>query len=173
MRNKIDILYIIIVITMAFSLGLFMESILDSFSSPSSGQAVVDPNQAAACSYSFEDLLDAIEQVESKGNANAVGDNGNAVGAYQIWKIYVDDVNRILGEDIFAYDDRYSKVRSACMVTVYVQHYCGIAGWDGEFRPTQMDRFEAMARIHNGGPQGYRKESTESYWLKVLAELKK
>ena len=54
------------------------------------------PQNAPLSEYGFEDLMDAIEQVESGGNANAVGDGGAAIGAFQIHKIYVDDVNRIM-----------------------------------------------------------------------------
>ena len=36
-------------------------------------------------------FLDAICKVESNCNPSAVGDNGNAIGAYQIWKSYWKD----------------------------------------------------------------------------------
>ena len=32
---------------------------------------------------------------------------------------------------------------------------------------------EDIARIHNGGPNGYKKQATDVYWLKVKAQLKK
>ncbi len=57
-----------------------------------------------------EDVLDAIEWVESRGDANAVGDEifvkflfdgrklyeYQSIGAYQLTEIYVDDCNRIM-----------------------------------------------------------------------------
>lgn len=42
-------------------------------------------------------LLNALVWVESSRNEKAIGDNGKAVGLLQLHKIYVDDVNRILG----------------------------------------------------------------------------
>jgi len=105
-----------------------------------------------------DNLLDAIEFVESRGQSDAVGDKGNAVGAYQIWKIYVDDVNRILGQDKYSYDDRWDKGKSREMVRVYLRHY-------------GKGSLESMARIHNGGPNGWKKESTKKYWLKVKARM--
>ena len=60
------------------------------------GGGLISPLSVVPSSATFEDLLDAIESVESGGNANAVGDNNRAVGSFQIWKIYVDDVNRII-----------------------------------------------------------------------------
>ena len=59
----------------------------------------------------FDDLLDAIEWVESKGDANAVGEHESFEG------------------------------------------------------------FEVAARTHNGGPKGYKKESTKAYWIKVKERL--
>jgi hypothetical protein len=38
-------------------------------------------------------FLNALEQVESRGNANAVGDNGRAIGCLQIWQAVVTDGN--------------------------------------------------------------------------------
>ena len=106
---------------------------------------------------SFEDLLDAIEFVESGGDSNAVGDNGNAIGSFQIWKIYVDDVNRILGNDKYSYTDRLDRSKSRDMATIYLNHYGGT--------------FEEMARKFNGGPNGHKKEATLKYWVKVKERL--
>ena len=53
--------------------------------------------------HTFDDLLDAIEWVESKGDANAIGDGGE-LGPYQLKKIYVDDVNRIRKMQMTKYD---------------------------------------------------------------------
>ena len=117
---------------------------------------VVNSSKAAG-HYTMEDLLDAIEQVESGGNANAIGDNGNAVGSFQIHPIYVEDVNRILKHRRYNRNDRYNQTKSREMVTVYLRHYGGT--------------MEEMARKNNGGPQGHKKEATKAYWLKVKAEM--
>ncbi len=115
---------------------------------------------------SFDDLLDAIEWVESRGDANAIGDNGRAVGAYQIHKIFVDDLNRIYK---LQHNDKYSsclqwryyhrenKVCSRIIARDYLRYYGGT--------------IEDMARKFNGGPNGHKKESTKSYWLKVKARM--
>jgi len=113
--------------------------------------------------YSLDDLLNAIAVIESNNNPKAVGDNGEAVGIYQIHKIYVDDVNRILPKGCrkFSYVERWNPFYSRLMVKMYLRHYGKGKG------------IEAMARIHNGGPHGDEKESTEQYWLKVLRVLEK
>lgn len=114
---------------------------------------------------SLDDLLDAIEWVESKGDKDAIGDNGNAVGPYQIWKIFVDDVNRIKKLNTskydtflpYKYEHRTHFGLSRQMASIYLNHYGGT--------------LEEMARKFNGGPQGHKKESTKAYWLKVKARM--
>ena len=112
---------------------------------------------------SLGELLDAIEWVESKGNPLAVGDDGAAVGSYQIHKIYVDDCNRICSMGMggytggFDYDDRLSTKMSRRMARVYLTYYGGT--------------IEEMARKHNGGPRGHKKDATLDYWAKIKARL--
>lgn len=72
-------------------------------------------------------LLDAIIQVESGGNPNAVGDSGKAVGIMQIWPIMVKDCNRILGIEKYTLEDRLSPERSIEMFNIWRNHYC--KGW--------------------------------------------
>ena len=120
---------------------------------------------------SFKDLLDAIEQVESGGDPNAIGDDGAAIGAYQIHKIYVDDVNRIIAlymKDVnfrFTYKDRWDKDKSGTMVGIFTNHYTKF--YVVETWRLGMSNNEARARIHNGGPAGWKKDCTKAYWEKV------
>lgn len=106
----------------------------------------------------ISDLLDAMEKVEDRNN-EVYGDL-DEVGPLQIRRIYVDDVNLILGKDIYAHKDRRSRLQSRVMASVYMHHYA------------PNNTFEEMARIHNGGPTGHLKESTKAYWEKVKGELK-
>ena len=115
-----------------------------------------------------EKLLDAIEIVESNCNANAIGDKGNAVGSFQIWKIYVDDVNRIIGKKKYTYDDRYDRKKSREMTRIYLEHY----GKRYERITKKEATSEIYARIHNGGLNGWKKDSTIKYWKKVKKHLK-
>lgn len=105
-------------------------------------------------------VIQAIEQVESGGDCNAVGDSGRAVGCLQIWKIYVDDVNRISGKH-FTYADRYSREKSYEMTEIYLLHYAA------EKRLNRKPTIEDYARIHNAGPNGYKKPCSVQYGLKV------
>jgi hypothetical protein len=110
------------------------------------------------CGATIDDLLSAICQVESNCNSGAIGDNSKAIGAYQLWRIYVDDVCRISGKK-FTYADRLNKDKSREMVKIYLEHYGKGKG------------LEAMARIHNGGPKGDKKQSTVKYWQKIKVIL--
>lgn len=122
----------------------------------------------------FEDLLDAIEWVESRGDANAVGDNGKAVGAYQLTKEALDDANdyvsllwwKVTGNNVgfYTYKDRWDKAKSREIATWYIRRWT--AG-TGNYDATLEDK----ARIYNGGPRGYEKESTKAYWQKVKARM--
>lgn len=119
-------------------------------------------NAATNAPADFNDLLDAIEWVESKGNFSAIGDNGNAVGAYQIWPIYVKDVNRILGKEVYTLADRYDRIKSRQMCRIYITHY--------------GRTFEEMAAVHCAGPDGWKqikKPKVKEYVQKIKKELDK
>jgi len=110
-------------------------------------------------------FLVIIMMIESGGDPAAIGDNGNAVGAFQIWPIYVEDVNRIYGTS-FTLADRYNKATSAKITYLYLSHY-GSAERLGR-QPTAQD----WARIHNGGANGHKKHKTLKYYKKFLTTYK-
>ena len=107
-------------------------------------------------------LIVAIIQVESGGNMMAVGDNGKAYGCMQIHAAYVEDVNRIWGTK-FVHEDAFDKVAAIEMFLIYTGHY----GVKLEDKLDRKATFEDLARIHNGGPNGWKKDSTKKYWEKV------
>ena len=98
-------------------------------------------------------------QVESNGNDKAHNLSEDAVGCLQIRPIMVREVNRILkrqGEDYrFKMKDRWDRERSLEMFWV----------WKDYHHPNSTN--EVIARNWNGGPNGYKKKSTEKYWEKV------
>ena len=122
---------------------------------------VVVPSCAPAITNAELDrLIPALIQVESGGNDSAVGDSGKAVGALQIWPIYVKDVNRIAGTH-YTLNDRYDRAKSIAMTRIYLSHY------------GRGKTIEQVARIHNGGANGHKKKETLKYWNKVRKELAK
>ena len=101
-------------------------------------------------------LFAALAQVES-------GNGKTSQNIYQITERFVDDVNRISTEEKFVYSDRYDRKRSERMMEIYwvyyVARYIDATGRD----PT----WETLARIHNGGPDGWNKYATKRYWRRV------
>ena len=110
-------------------------------------------------------VLQAIRIVESNNTPSAVGDGGNAIGVYQIWESYWKDATEFsnLGGK---YRDCFTRNYSIKVFDAYMKRYAREAWTD----PAKFDA-EKVARIHNGGPKGYKKTATEKYWKKCLTEL--
>ena len=110
--------------------------------------------------------LDAIRKVETGGCSdplNAAGDGGLSNGPYQIKERYHADAlqfdptlppyESMKGPDSISNGER--------VMQAYSNRYTTKARLGHE--PT----FEDFARNHNGGPNGYKKESTTGYFEKV------
>jgi len=50
------------------------------------------------------------------------GDNGKAVGPFQMHTVMVDECNRLLGGSVFCYDDRRSPTKSEAMARLFLRH---------------------------------------------------
>lgn len=120
--------------------------------------------------YSLDQVLSAVKQIEtgSGDGLNVIGDDGKAFGPFQIHEAYWQD-SGIPGSHrqcLKSYD--YSRR----VVVAYMERYA----------PEAMDRLKAgkgtlsdaerIARVHNGGPSGDRKDATVAYWDKVRKALK-
>ena len=110
------------------------------------------------------DVLAAIRIVESNDNPNAVGDGGDSIGCYQIQKCYWLDAKEFsdLGG---TYLDCYNRGYADRTVRFYMARYAT------ERRLGREVTQEDVARIHNGGPNGYKKECTKKFWKKVEVVL--
>ena len=113
-------------------------------------------------------LICALMIVESDGRADAIGDNGKAVGILQIHAECIQDVSRITGKS-YTLADRRSVSKSREICADYLRHY----GRRYERQTGQTATAETLARIWNGGPRGYNDEKTRRYWAKVQAELQR
>jgi len=110
-------------------------------------------------------ILDAIRAVEtgSRTDANtAVGDGGRALGAYQIhlsyWKDAVEHDPSLL-----ANGETYGSVTNPQYAERVILAY-----WS---RYAVSWTHQELARIHNGGPSGRKRDSTKPYWNKVNQRL--
>jgi hypothetical protein len=97
--------------------------------------------------------------VESSGNPKAFNKKENACGCLQIRPIMLREVNQILRkqglEKRFTKEDRWDCGKSKEMFYI----------WRNFYHENSSD--EVIARNWNGGPRGYKKQSTEHYWHKV------
>ena len=109
--------------------------------------------------FSWERVINAIIQVESKGNPKAFNPNGNCAGILQITPGLVKQCNAWLktkkSKKRYTLNDRYNVKKSKEMFEMY-QHY---------FNPS--NDVERAIRIWNGGP-GYKVKSTNEYYRKVI-----
>ena len=111
--------------------------------------------------FDWDPVMDAIIQVESEGNPNAV--SGKSVGVMQITPILVEDCNNILkqkkSKKRFTLSDRYSVKKSKEMFLLIQSYY----------NPT--NNIEKAIRSWNGGVC-YSVRATNRYYRKVMDKLK-
>lgn len=101
----------------------------------------------------WEKLILALIEVESNGNEKAIGKT-NDVGVLQITPVYLADVNRILGNEIYCLNCRFDRQKSIEMFEIYQSHY----------NPNK--NIERAIRLHNP-------RAGEKYREKVFNEFKK
>jgi hypothetical protein len=108
-------------------------------------------------------ILDAIRTVETGGEADpdrAIGDKGKALGAYQIhFSYWLDATEKDPALRALGYESVTDRAIAERVVLAYLTRYA--PDW----------KLETVARIHNGGPKGHRKESTLDYARKVRAAM--
>ena len=68
-------------------------------------------------------VISILIQIESGGVANAVGDDGRAVGILQMWPISVREANRIVGKDLWTSKDRSDPQLSLAMAKVTLGYH--------------------------------------------------
>jgi hypothetical protein len=144
-----------------------MSSFLCAQSNRLNEQTIIPLREGDSATVTIDQLLVAIREVETGGEPNqgrdAVGDNGNALGPFQIWKPYWQDATEFDKTIGGVYNDVRDLQYSRRIVISYWQRYTR------RVTPTA----EILSRIHNGGPTGYRRDTTIGYWNKVLKVLEK
>jgi len=112
----------------------------------------------------------------SKQDPNAVGDKhlrNKAYGLLQIRSPYLKDVNKIAGKnevrrlwgkDQLTMEDMKDQAKAEWAFHVYLSHYGKVYTRKTGKVPTA----EVYARIHNGGPNGWRDKDTFKYGQAVV-----
>jgi len=102
-----------------------------------------------------ESFWRALHQVETSGRHGAIlGDNGKSLGPLQISRAYWKDA-RVGG----SYEQVTDLAYARRVATAYLKRYAPQAWAQGDV--------ETLARVHNGGPAGARKQATLPYADKV------
>jgi hypothetical protein len=105
-------------------------------------------------------FINALHQAETGGRLGAIkGDGGSALGPFQIHESYWHD-SKVTGH----YEQVTNYTYSVKVVTAYLNRY-------GSQHINKRNWF-ALARIHNGGPDGMKKPATIPYAKKVMDYMK-
>ena len=111
--------------------------------------------------FDWTSVIEAIIQVESEGNPNAV--SGNSVGVMQITPILVRECNNILkgrkSNKRFTLADRYNVGKSKEMFLLIQSHH------------NPENNVEKAIRSWNGGMK-YSLKATNRYYQKVMKRMK-
>lgn len=114
--------------------------------------------------FDWNPVMDAIIQVESKGNPKAHNKNGDCAGILQITPGLVKQCNIWLkakkSKKRYTLSDRYNVKKSKEMFVMIQKHY------------NKSNNVEKAIRVWNGGP-GYTLEGTNGYYRKVMKYYKK
>jgi len=109
-------------------------------------------------------ILNAIRTVETGGERdpdNAIGDGGDALGAYQIHRSYwLDATEKDPALRSLGYESVTDRAIAERVVIAYLTRYA--PRWD----------LDTVSRIHNGGPKGHTRNSTKAYAAKVAKAAK-
>ena len=108
-------------------------------------------------------LISAIEQHESDCDSHAVKDK--CYGCLQIGQKCLDDVNRNCGTSYALKDVLGNRDLSVEIFQAYIEMYAT------EKRIGRKPTAEDMARIWNGGPDGWKMRGTLGYWHKVKRRM--
>lgn len=103
-------------------------------------------------------FLSALATVESSGNPEAIGDNGAAIGPYQIHKDYWFDAVQADASIGGNYDSCTDPEYAKKIVKAYLGRYAGEALKAGDLT--------VLASVHHRGPSGVANIDFE-YWNKI------
>ena len=118
----------------------------------------------------FDSLWMAVCFVESCYDPNAWNGVSGAGGMAQITPECVMDVGRITGGGNKLIETRDIAI-SRTIFEVYLRYYLNKDNWPKDQAPPYT--MESAARIWNGGPYGWKKNSTLIYWMRVKDKLGK
>lgn len=122
-------------------------------------------------------LLLSIGWVESSHNTNSYNEKENAIGFYQIREDYLKDANEYISLSNsfrtllnlkdwkpYTHEEMYDIRKATIVVLAYFERYGKIYKLK---TGNKTIPYLVLARIHNGGPNGWKKKATIGYMEKV------
>jgi len=115
-------------------------------------------------------LLAALIMTESSNNDKAV--NGDAWGCLQQKSIYVAEVNRILGKQVYSHKDSFNRAKAIEIFNVWNSHYIPLIEKQTGQKITSWDIAVAQKSGFEGWKSEYAKNQAQrnanAYWLKIV-----
>lgn len=113
--------------------------------------------------------LISVESPKTQEQAESAIRREGAYGKLQIRQVCLDDVNswNLMDKEITLSQCQKSETVSRWVAVRYMTYWGNHYEKETGLKPT----FEIYARIWNGGPYGWRKDSTIKYWQKVRDKL--
>lgn len=122
----------------------------------------------SAFSPEVDQLIAAIAEVEThNGKDERDGDNGKRGGHFQIGRLYLEDANAWAGS-CFQHGEMRDPAKAEFIVRSYLDRWGAKYLVDMRLAPS----LQVLARIHNGGPKGWKKRSTVRYWRKIKSVIR-
>lgn len=116
-----------------------------------------------ASQFDWTPVINAIIEVESEGDANAIDKGGKSCGCMQITPILVKECNRILelrkSSKRYSMKDRFNVGKSKEMFLLFQSFY------------NPKNDVELAIRSWNGG-MNFTKRGTQRYYQKVMSKMK-
>jgi hypothetical protein len=116
-----------------------------------------------ASQFDWTPVINAIIEVESEGDANAIDKGGKSCGCMQITPILVKECNRILelrkSSKRYSMKDRFNVAKSKEMFLLFQSFY------------NPKNDVELAIRSWNGGMK-FTKRGTQRYYQKVMSKMK-
>lgn len=154
-RTDFKVVFALMALTaLAFSITFNMKKVSKSYTET---EPVVEEECIENTIDPWDLFVEAVIWRESRGNTNAIGDGGKAVGVLQIHPIMVREANRIIAlnggdREAYAYDDRYDREKSIEIFKI-VQDY----------HNKEHDLVKALDIWNKNHPDSYRNEIMNKY----------
>lgn len=110
------------------------------------------------------EILPAIQQVESSGRQELIGDNGLAFGPLQVRHEPCEDLAQFFGVVVKPQDCNGNYALSEYVVRLYLGYW----GVQYEMQTGRPATAEVLCRTWNGGPDQGPRNRTDIYWAKCM-----